>query len=140
MPSESGVTSSSSTSLTSPLSTPPWMAAPTATTSSGFTPLCGSLPKYSFTICWIFGTRVVREMRVAVGRLDLDDPLAHVENRDIERAAAEIVDGDRFVLLLVEPVGERGRGRLVDDAEDVQPRDLAGVFRGLPLCVVEVRG
>ncbi len=45
MPSESGVTSSSSTSLTSPLRTPPWMAAPTATTSSGFTPLCGSLPK-----------------------------------------------------------------------------------------------
>jgi len=26
------------------LSTPPWIAAPTATTSSGFTPLCGSLP------------------------------------------------------------------------------------------------
>ena len=41
--SESGVTSSRSTSFTSPLSTPPWMHAPTATTSSGFTPLCGSL-------------------------------------------------------------------------------------------------
>jgi hypothetical protein len=34
----SGVTSSSSTSLTSPRSTPPWMEAPMATTSSGFTP------------------------------------------------------------------------------------------------------
>jgi len=45
MPSDSGVTSSSTTSFTSPVSTPPWMAAPTATTSSGFTPLCGSLPK-----------------------------------------------------------------------------------------------
>ena len=44
MPSESGVTSSRRTSLTSPLSTPAWMAAPTATTSSGLTPLCGSLP------------------------------------------------------------------------------------------------
>ena len=42
---DSGVTSSRSTSLTSPLSTPPWMAAPMATTSSGLTPLCGSLPK-----------------------------------------------------------------------------------------------
>ena len=38
MPSESGVTSSSRTSFTSPFKTPPWMAAPTATTSSGFTP------------------------------------------------------------------------------------------------------
>ena len=39
IPSESGVTSSSSRSLTSPASTPAWIAAPTATTSSGFTPL-----------------------------------------------------------------------------------------------------
>ena len=52
MPSESGVTSSRSRSLTSPDSTPACTAAPTATTSSGFTPLCGSLPNRSFTICW----------------------------------------------------------------------------------------
>src|SRR6202051_4760391 len=44
MPSESGVTSSSRTSLTSPLSTPACRQAPTATTSSGVTPLFGSLP------------------------------------------------------------------------------------------------
>src|SRR6185503_17193467 len=42
-PSESGVTSSSTTSLTSPPSTPAWMAAPIATTSSGLTLLFGSL-------------------------------------------------------------------------------------------------
>ena len=34
------------------------MAAPTATTSSGLTPLCGSLPKISLTICWTRGIRV----------------------------------------------------------------------------------
>ena len=39
MPRLSGVTSSSRTSLTSPRSTPAWMAAPTATTSSGLTRL-----------------------------------------------------------------------------------------------------
>ena len=44
MPSDSGVTSSSSTSLTSPFSTPAWTAAPMATTSSGLTALLGSLP------------------------------------------------------------------------------------------------
>ena len=59
MPSESGVTSSSSTSLTSPLSTPPWMAAPTATTSSGLTPLCGSLPISSLTFACTAGMRVM---------------------------------------------------------------------------------
>ena len=43
MPRLSGVTSSSSTSVTSPERTPPWMAAPTATTSSGLTDLFGLL-------------------------------------------------------------------------------------------------
>ena len=45
MPSESGVTSSSSTSFCSPVSTAPWIAAPIATTSSGLTERFGSLPK-----------------------------------------------------------------------------------------------
>ena len=45
----SGVTSSSSRSLTSPASTPACTAAPTATTSSGLTPRCGSRPKSFFT-------------------------------------------------------------------------------------------
>ena len=47
MPMDSGVTSSSRTSLTSPLSTPACRLAPTATTSSGLTPLFGSLPPVS---------------------------------------------------------------------------------------------
>ena len=83
---------------------------------------------------------VAAEVRVAVGRLDLDDPFADFENGDVERAAAEVVDGDRLVLLLVEAVGERGRGRLVDDAHHFEAGDLAGVFRRLALRVVEVRG
>ncbi|CAM5721770.1 hypothetical protein SFUMM280S_02052 [Streptomyces fumanus] len=58
MPRESGVTSSSSTSLTSPRSTPAWRAAPTATTSSGLTPLCGSLPVRSRTRSVTAGIRV----------------------------------------------------------------------------------
>ena len=42
--SESGVTSSRRTSLTSPVKTPAWIAAPIATHSSGLIPLNGSLP------------------------------------------------------------------------------------------------
>ena len=45
-----------------------------------------------------------------------------------------------LVLLLVETVGERRRRRLVDDAQDLEPGDLAGVLRGLALGVVEVGG
>jgi hypothetical protein len=35
--------------------------------------------------------------------------------------------------LLVQAVGERGRGRLVDDALDLEAGDLAGVLGGLAL-------
>ena len=68
---------------------------------------------------------VAAQMRVAVGRLDLDDALADFEDRDVEGAAAEVVDGDRLVLLLVEPVGQRRRGRLVDDAHHLEAGNLA---------------
>ena len=63
---------------------------------------------------------VAAEVRVAVGGEHLDDVLADLEDRDVEGAAAEVVDGDLLVLLLVEAVGERRRGRLVDDALDVR--------------------
>ena len=83
---------------------------------------------------------VAAEVRVAIGRLDLDDALADLEDRDVERAAAEVVDRDRLVLLLVQTVGQRRRRRLVDDAAStVESGDLAGVLGRLPLRVVEVR-
>ena len=49
--------------MTSPLRTPPWMAAPTATTSSGLTPLCGSLPISSLTSSTTAGMRVMPPTR-----------------------------------------------------------------------------
>ena len=58
IPRVSGVTSRSNTSSTSPLRTPPWIAAPMATTSSGLTPLFASLPKNCFTFCWMRGILV----------------------------------------------------------------------------------
>ena len=63
IPRVSGVTSSSRTSLTSPASTPAWIAAPTATTSSGLTPWCGSLPVSSLTFSWTAGMRVMPPTR-----------------------------------------------------------------------------
>ena len=59
---------------------------------------------------------------------------------DVERATAEVVDRDHLVLLLVEAVRQRGRGRLVDDAQHLEPGDLARVLGRLALRVVEVGG
>ena len=252
MPRVSGVTSSSSTSLTSPCSTPAWIAAPSATTSSGLTPLCGSRPKKSFTASTTLGMRVMPPTRttssmsvffrpasfsawsqgpmvlairsstrasslarvslmlrcsgpdafiemkgrftsycasveqlllgllglflqalqgelvlaqvdallllelvgqvvdepqvevlaaqegVAVGRLHLEDAVADLQDRDVEGAAAEVVDGDLLALVLLQAIGQRRGGRLVDDAQHLQAGDLAGVLGGLALGVVEV--
>ena len=81
---------------------------------------------------------VAAQVGVAVGGLHFHHAVAHFEDGDVERAAAEVVDGDGFVLLLVEPVGQRRGGRLIDDAHDFQAGDLAGVFGGLALRVVEI--
>ena len=83
---------------------------------------------------------VAAEVVVAAGRLDLDDALADLEQRDVEGAAAEVEDQDGRLALLLQVVGQRGGGGLVDDAQHVQPRDLAGLLGGLPLRVAEVRG
>ena len=81
---------------------------------------------------------VAAEVGVAVGRLDLEDAVAELEDRDVERAAAEVVDGDLLVVLLVEAVGQGRGGRLVDDPLDVEAGDPAGVLGRLALGVVEV--
>ncbi len=81
---------------------------------------------------------VTAEVRVAVGGLDLEDALAELEDRDVEGAAAQVVDGDLLVALLVQAVGQGRRGRLVDDPLDVEAGDPAGVLGRLALGVVEV--
>ncbi len=73
MPSDSGVTSSNRTSFTSPLSTPAWTAAPMATTSSGLTPLWGSLPVRLCTRSWMAGMRVEPPTSTTWSMSDFDD-------------------------------------------------------------------
>src|SRR6266481_196357 len=85
---------------------------------------------------------VATEVRVAVGRKDLKDVAVgggnELEDRNVEGAAAKVVDGDFAALFLVEAVGERGRGRLVDETEHFKAGDFAGVLGGLALGVIEV--
>jgi hypothetical protein len=59
---------------------------------------------------------VAAEEGVAVGGQHLEDAVGDAQDRAVEGAAAEVVDGDGAVAALVQAIGERGGGRLVDDA------------------------
>ena len=84
---------------------------------------------------------VAAEAGVAVGRLDLEHAVADLEHRHVEGAAAEVEHQDRLVLgALVEAVGERRGGGLVDDAQHFEAGDRAGFLGGGALGVVEVGG
>ncbi len=76
--------------------------------------------------------------RVAVGRLHFEHAVADFQDRDVEGAATKVIDRDGLAVILVEAIGQRGRGRLVDDAQHFKAGDLAGVLGGLALGVVEV--
>ena len=83
---------------------------------------------------------VATEVVVTAGGLDLDHAVADLQEGHVEGAATKVEDEDRLLLVaLVEAVGQGGRGGLVDDAQDVEACDLAGLLGGLALRVVEVR-
>ena len=83
---------------------------------------------------------VAPEVAVAAGGTHLDHSVSHVQQRHIEGPAAEVEDEHGFLILLVEAVGQCRRCRFVDDAQHLEPGDLAGVLRGLALGIVEVGG
>ena len=79
------------------------------------------------------------EVVVAGRRLHVEHAVEHLEHADVERAAAEVVDEHELLCVeVVEAVGQRRRGRLVEDAIDVEAGQLAGVLGRLPLRVGEV--
>ncbi len=78
------------------------------------------------------------QMGVAVRGLHLEDAVADFKHRNVEGSAAQVEHHDLFLGLFIETVGQRGRGRLVDDPEHVETCDLAGVLGCLALAVVEV--
>ena len=86
---------------------------------------------------------IAAEVGVSVGRKNLEGLLAvnlvDIDDGDIERAAAEVVDRDLALALdLVNAVGECRSGRLVDDALYVKSCDAARILGCLALRVVEV--
>ena len=83
---------------------------------------------------------VAAQVRVAGRGLYFHHAFAHFQDGNIKRSAAQVVDRDGFVLLLVQAVGQSRGRRLVDDAQHFQAGDFSRLLGGLPLAVVEIGG
>ncbi|CAI8287986.1 MAG: Uncharacterised protein [Cellulomonadaceae bacterium TMED98] len=88
---------------------------------------------------------VTTEAVVTGGGADLNGRevvvFAHFEQADVERSSTEVEDQNQFVFFsFVQAIGQGGRGGLVNNAQDIQPRDFSCFFGGLTLGVVEVGG
>ena len=70
----------------------------------------------------------------------LEHAARQLEDRDVEGAAAEVVDRVGALGGVLEAVGDRRRGRLVQQPQHVQAGELRRVLGRLALRVVEVRG
>ncbi len=82
---------------------------------------------------------VAAKVCVAIGRLNLKHAVAKFKNRDIECAAAKVEHSNfLFFVRFVETICKGGRCRLVHNTANFKARNLAGLFCGLALRVVEV--
>ena len=74
IPKVNGVTSNNNTSLTSPVKTPAWIAAPIATHSSGLTPFEGSFPVKLLTASWTAGILVEPPTKITLSTWFIERP------------------------------------------------------------------
>ena len=85
------------------------------------------------------GVKVIAAQTVVAGRgQNFDDAVADFKDRDIEGAAAQVIDHDALLLLLVDAISQSCCRRLVDNTLDIEAGDLAGVLGRLTLCIGEV--
>ena len=66
--------------------------------------------------------------------------ISNFQHRHIKGSAAKVEHEDAFIALFIEAISQRRSRWLINDAQHFQAGDLAGVFGGLALGIVEVSG
>src|SRR3989344_4579936 len=79
-------------------------------------------------------------MRVAAGGFHLNRVLSYFKDRDVKSAAPEIINHDLLVFLFVHAVSQSRGGWFINNAADFEAGNFSGVFSGLSLRVVKIRG
>ena len=77
------------------------MAAPMATTSSGFTPLCGSLPKSFFACSWMRGMRVWPPTSTTSSTVESPASSMHLRHGPVVRSTSSSVSCSSFAFVSV---------------------------------------
>ena len=76
---------------------------------------------------------------IAIGRDHFDAVALDPHDRDVERSAAKVENENGLIFIqFVEAVGQRRGGRLVDDLQDVEARELTGGDRRGSLRIIEI--
>ena len=80
------------------------------------------------------------QVGIAARRLHFEHSILDLQNRNIEGTTTKVEHQNvlLFRRLVIETIGDGRRSRLVDDTQDIEPRDGPRIFRGLALLVVEV--
>ncbi len=81
---------------------------------------------------------VAAEVVVARRGENFLDAVTHLNDRNIKRAAAEVVNHHFLVFALVNAVGKCRSRRFVDDALNIQSGNLAGIFGRLALRIRKI--
>ncbi len=83
---------------------------------------------------------IAAQRRIASSGEHLEHALLQPQDRDVERAAAKIVDSEDALRGLVEAIGECGCRRLIDQPQHLEPSKTGGILGGAAGRVVEIGG
>ncbi|MNK92194.1 NAD-specific glutamate dehydrogenase [compost metagenome] len=75
---------------------------------------------------------------IAAGSQDFEDTAGQAQNRNIEGAAAQVINRDQAFGVLIQTVSHGCRGRLIEQTQHVQTGQLGRILGGLTLSVVEI--
>ncbi len=83
---------------------------------------------------------VAAQRRVAVGGEHFEHALGQFQDGNIECAAAQVIHRIDAFGGVIQPVGDGGGGRFVQQAQHVEPGQFRRILGGLALCIVKVGG
>ena len=81
---------------------------------------------------------VTAECRIAARCQNLEDALGEPQDGDVKGAAAKIIDGINSLGTVIQPVGNRCRRWLVEEAQNIDAGKPCGILGGLSLGIIEI--